>query len=134
MALGRLFTIAANFTDPDAYFVGGGVVEAAPHFRDWFLAEVREHTAAARGAGGGRHVRAGPGPRHGRRPRRGDRGRRQPVAHACSTGAGARATSLADLGEDALVVALPAAPAAVGEAQLDVHVGRTGRAGSCRPR
>ena len=28
MALGRLFTIAANFTDPDAYFVGGGVVEA----------------------------------------------------------------------------------------------------------
>ena len=31
MALGRLFTIAANFTDPDAYFVGGGVVEAAPH-------------------------------------------------------------------------------------------------------
>ena len=30
MAIGRLFTIAANFTDPDAYFVGGGVVEAAP--------------------------------------------------------------------------------------------------------
>ena len=30
MALGRLFTIAANFTDPDVYFVGGGVVEAAP--------------------------------------------------------------------------------------------------------
>ena len=24
MALGRLFTIAANFTDPDIYFVGGG--------------------------------------------------------------------------------------------------------------
>ena len=44
MALGRLFTIAANFTDPHAYFVGGGVVEAAPHFRDWFLATVREHT------------------------------------------------------------------------------------------
>jgi predicted NBD/HSP70 family sugar kinase len=44
MALGRLFTIAANFTDPSAYFVGGGVVEAAPHFRDWFLAKVREHT------------------------------------------------------------------------------------------
>ena len=44
MALGRLFTIAANFTDPSAYFVGGGVVEAAPHFRDWFLATVREHT------------------------------------------------------------------------------------------
>jgi glucokinase len=43
-ALGRLFTIAANFTDPNAYFLGGGVVEAAPHFRDWFLATVREHT------------------------------------------------------------------------------------------
>ena len=44
IALGRLFTIAANVTDPDAYFVGGGVVEAAPDFRDWFLATVREHT------------------------------------------------------------------------------------------
>jgi glucokinase len=44
MAIGRLFTIAANFTDPDVYFVGGGVVEAAPHFRDWFLERVREHT------------------------------------------------------------------------------------------
>ncbi len=43
-ALGRLFTIAANFTDPHAYFVGGGVVEAAPEFRDWFLATVAEHT------------------------------------------------------------------------------------------
>jgi predicted NBD/HSP70 family sugar kinase len=45
MALGRLFTIAANFLDPDAYFLGGGVVEAAPHFRDWFVAEVRAHTS-----------------------------------------------------------------------------------------
>jgi predicted NBD/HSP70 family sugar kinase len=44
-AVGRLFTIAANFTDPDAYFIGGGVVEAAPHFREWFLAKIREHTA-----------------------------------------------------------------------------------------
>src|SRR5262249_23518030 len=44
IALGRLFTIAANFTDPHAYFLGGGVVEAAPSFRDWFLATVREHT------------------------------------------------------------------------------------------
>jgi predicted NBD/HSP70 family sugar kinase len=44
MALGRLFTIASNFTDPHCYFVGGGVVEAAPHFRDWFLATVRQHT------------------------------------------------------------------------------------------
>jgi predicted NBD/HSP70 family sugar kinase len=44
MVLGRLFTVAANFTDPAAYFVGGGVVEADPAFRDWFLASVREHT------------------------------------------------------------------------------------------
>jgi glucokinase len=44
MALGRLFTIAANFTDPSAYFVGGGVVETGPRFRDWFLGTVREHT------------------------------------------------------------------------------------------
>jgi glucokinase len=45
MALGRLFTIAANFTDPDAYFVGGGVVETEPKFREWFLTTVREQTA-----------------------------------------------------------------------------------------
>jgi predicted NBD/HSP70 family sugar kinase len=44
MALGRLFTIAANYSDPSTYFLGGGVVEAAPAFRDWFLATVREHT------------------------------------------------------------------------------------------
>jgi predicted NBD/HSP70 family sugar kinase len=44
-AIGRLFTIAANFTDPDAYFLGGGVVEAASHFREWFLKTVRESTA-----------------------------------------------------------------------------------------
>jgi glucokinase len=43
-ALGWLFTIAANYTDPHAYFVGGGVVETAPHFRDWFLDQVRAHT------------------------------------------------------------------------------------------
>ena len=44
MALGRLFTIASNFSDPDAYFVGGGVVETAPQFRDWFLGAVRANT------------------------------------------------------------------------------------------
>ncbi|BCY12277.1 ROK family protein [Actinoplanes sp. L3-i22] len=43
-AIGKLFTIAANFTDPAAYFLGGGVVEAAPHFRQWFLNTVREST------------------------------------------------------------------------------------------
>ena len=45
IALGRLFTIAANFTVPSAYFLGGGVVETGPRFREWFLATVREHTA-----------------------------------------------------------------------------------------
>ncbi len=45
MAIGRMFTIAANFTDPDAYFVGGGVIEADPHFRDWFIAKVRNSTS-----------------------------------------------------------------------------------------
>ncbi len=44
IAIGRLFTVAANVTDPDAYFLGGGVVEAAPSFRDWFLDTVREQT------------------------------------------------------------------------------------------
>ncbi|HEY2959417.1 MAG TPA: ROK family protein [Actinomycetota bacterium] len=45
MALGRLFTIAANYTDPHAYFLGGGVVETEARFRDRFLAKVREYTA-----------------------------------------------------------------------------------------
>ncbi|MBW3613021.1 MAG: ROK family protein [Chloroflexi bacterium] len=44
MALGRLFTIGANVTDPHAYFVGGGVVEASPEFGGWFLERVRDHT------------------------------------------------------------------------------------------
>jgi glucokinase len=44
MAIGRLLTIAANFTDPHVYLLGGGVVEAAPAFRDWFLGRVRAHT------------------------------------------------------------------------------------------
>ncbi|WP_433475155.1 ROK family protein [Spirillospora sp. CA-142024] len=43
-ALGRLFTLAADFTDPDAYFLGGGVVEAHPRFRNWLLSLVRRHT------------------------------------------------------------------------------------------
>jgi predicted NBD/HSP70 family sugar kinase len=44
MALGRLNTLAANFSDPTAYFLGGGVVETTPQFREWFLAKVREHS------------------------------------------------------------------------------------------
>jgi glucokinase len=45
IAIGRLFTIAANFFDPDTYFLGGGVVATTPKFRQWFLGMVREHTA-----------------------------------------------------------------------------------------
>jgi predicted NBD/HSP70 family sugar kinase len=45
MAIGRLFTIAANFTDPDAYFVGGGVVQASTEFGEWFLSVVRANTS-----------------------------------------------------------------------------------------
>jgi predicted NBD/HSP70 family sugar kinase len=41
-AIGRLFTLASNFTDPHAYFVGGGVVETAPHFRAWFMERVQD--------------------------------------------------------------------------------------------
>ena len=44
MALGRLLTIGANFTDPDAYLLGGGVIETEPAFRDWFLGRVQHHT------------------------------------------------------------------------------------------
>jgi glucokinase len=44
-ALGRLFSIAANFTDPDAFFVGGGVVETVASFRTWFVERVRHHIA-----------------------------------------------------------------------------------------
>ena len=44
MALGRLFTIAANYTDPSVHFLGGGVVESAPAFLDWFMGKVGEHT------------------------------------------------------------------------------------------
>lgn len=44
IAMGRVFSIAAKFSDPHTYFVGGGVIEAAPHFRDWFLATVQENT------------------------------------------------------------------------------------------
>jgi len=43
-AIGKLFTIAANFTDPHAYLLGGGVVEAAPRFRQWVLNTIREST------------------------------------------------------------------------------------------
>jgi glucokinase len=44
LAIGHVFSLVAKFTDPHTYFVGGGVIEAAPHFRDWFLDTVREGT------------------------------------------------------------------------------------------
>jgi predicted NBD/HSP70 family sugar kinase len=42
-AIAALFHIASNFTDPTAYFVGGGVVEATDEFRTWFIDRVGEH-------------------------------------------------------------------------------------------
>jgi glucokinase len=44
IALGRLFTIVANFSDPAAYFLGGGVVETTPRLQKWFLDAVRANT------------------------------------------------------------------------------------------
>jgi glucokinase len=44
VAIGRLLTIAANYSDPHTYFLGGGVVEAAPSFRTWFLDTVKANT------------------------------------------------------------------------------------------
>jgi predicted NBD/HSP70 family sugar kinase len=70
IALGRLFTIAANLTDPHAYFLGGGVVEAAPSFRDWFLATVREHTDLRAEQLPAGDLRAGARSGHGRCPGR----------------------------------------------------------------
>ena len=75
-ALGRLFTISANFTDPDAYFVGGGVVEAAPISASGSSAAGAAVHAAAGRAGREGSVRRRARPRHGgsqglghRRPR-----------------------------------------------------------------
>ncbi len=42
-AIGRLFSLLADVVDPDAYFVGGGVVEAGSEFRDWFVDRVLDH-------------------------------------------------------------------------------------------
>lgn len=41
-ALGLFFDEMINVFDPDALFVGGGVVETSEPFRGWFLAEIRE--------------------------------------------------------------------------------------------
>ena len=45
MALGRLFSIAAMFTDPGTYFVGGRrASRPIPPSAEWFLGRIREHT------------------------------------------------------------------------------------------
>lgn len=41
IALAVLFDIAMQFLDLDAFFIGGGVMQTRPEFRDWFLAVVR---------------------------------------------------------------------------------------------
>jgi predicted NBD/HSP70 family sugar kinase len=43
-AIGRMFTIASNVLDPDAYFVGGGVTDTGAEFRTAFLERVRKAT------------------------------------------------------------------------------------------
>jgi glucokinase len=43
MAIGRMFTIAANFTEPNAYFIGGGITDTTP-LRDWLLDRIRAAT------------------------------------------------------------------------------------------
>jgi predicted NBD/HSP70 family sugar kinase len=43
-AIGSMFTIVSRITDPHAFFLGGGVTDAEPHFRDWFLERVKEAT------------------------------------------------------------------------------------------
>jgi len=40
-ALGIFFDIMVNTFDPDAFIVGGGVLEASPAFSKWFLDEIR---------------------------------------------------------------------------------------------
>lgn len=44
VVIGRLFTLAANFIDANAYFVGGGIVETTTALRDWYLEVVAENT------------------------------------------------------------------------------------------
>jgi glucokinase len=43
IALGVLFDIAMQFLDLDAFFVGGGVMQTMPEFREWFLEVLRKH-------------------------------------------------------------------------------------------
>ncbi len=43
IALAVLFDIAMQFLDLDAFFVGGGVMQTMPEFREWFLGVLRKH-------------------------------------------------------------------------------------------
>lgn len=43
IALAVLFDIAMQFLDLDAFFVGGGVMQTMPEFREWFLGVLRDH-------------------------------------------------------------------------------------------
>jgi glucokinase len=43
IALAFLFDIAVQLLDLDAFFVGGGIMQTKPEFREWFLRIIREH-------------------------------------------------------------------------------------------
>ena len=43
IALAFLFDIAVQLLDLDAFFVGGGIMQTKPEFREWFLRTIREH-------------------------------------------------------------------------------------------
>ncbi|HVJ06165.1 MAG TPA: ROK family protein [Candidatus Saccharimonadales bacterium] len=47
-AVGLLFDMMVNTFDPDAFIVGGGVLEASEQFKNWFLAEIRKGMPAQR--------------------------------------------------------------------------------------
>ena len=47
-ALGLFFDEMVNTFDPDAFIVGGGALETAEPFQDWFIAEIRAAMPAQR--------------------------------------------------------------------------------------
>ena len=47
-ALGLFFDEMVNVFDPDAFIVGGGAIEAAPAFQQWFIGEIRAGMPAQR--------------------------------------------------------------------------------------
>jgi hypothetical protein len=76
IALARLFTITANFTNAAAHFLD--VVETTPPMQQWYHAAACANTVLLRRATPPHHPHPRARPRHGRRPRRGDR--RPPIA------------------------------------------------------